>query len=219
MPPQYGGYDPNGPQTPQDAKARAKAEKAYRKARRPFFKKKRFILPALFLLLIVIIVATAGGGGRTSSTAGSGAESPASGSTSGGAPCAADYADKQPKDVCADANGTVTLEGLTVTATPLKNTDDGFGGKSLCSEISLKNDSGGSQDYNALDFKIQTPSGDVSTMSTMGLGSTLDSGTLVASGTKTGTICRDEATEKGQYVVIYKPNGFADDRAVWLFKV
>ena len=34
MPPP-GGYDPNGSQTPQDAKARAKAEKAYRKAQRP----------------------------------------------------------------------------------------------------------------------------------------------------------------------------------------
>jgi hypothetical protein len=45
---------------------------------------------------------------------------------------------------------------LTVTATPLKNTDNGFGGKSLCSEITLKNDSGDSQDYNALNFKIQT---------------------------------------------------------------
>jgi hypothetical protein len=29
----------------------------------------------------------------------------------------------------------------------------------------------------------------------MGLGSTLNSGTLVAGGTKTGTICRDDATE------------------------
>ena len=59
----------------------------------------------------------------------------------------------------------------------------------------------------------------MSTTSTMGLGSTLNSGTLVAGGTKTGTICRDNATEKGQYVVIYKPNSFMDDRAVWLFRV
>lgn len=219
MPPQYGGYDPNAPQTPQDAKARAKAEKAYRKAQRPFWKKKRFIVPALFLLLIVIIAATAGGGDSASNTAGSGAGSAAGTGAAGGTPCAEDYADKQPKDVCADANGTVTLQGLTVSATPLKNTDNGFGSKSLCSEISLKNDSGESQDYNALDFKIQTPSGDVSTTSSMGLGSTLNSGTLVAGGTKTGTICRDNATEKGQHVVIYKPNAFMDDRAVWLFKV
>jgi hypothetical protein len=214
MPPQYGGYDPNGPQSPQDAKARAKAEKAYRKAQRPFYKKKRFILPALFLLLIVIIVATAGGGGKTSSTAAS-----AGGAAGSGAPCAADYADKQSKDVCADANDTVTLQGLTVTATALKSGSNGIGGTSLCTDVTLKNDSGKSQDYNALNFKIQTPSGDVSTASAMGIGSTLNSGTLVAGGTKTGKLCRDDANEKGQYVVIYKPNAFMDDRAVWLFKV
>jgi Domain of unknown function (DUF4352) len=218
-PSQYGGSDPNAPQTPEDAKARAKAEKAYRKAQRPFYKKKRFILPAPFLLLIVVIAATAGGGDKTSSTAGAGAGSAAGGAVSGGTMCAEDYADKQPKDVCAEANGTVTLQGLTVTATPLKSASNAIGGKSLCSEISLKNDSGESQNYNALDFKIQTPSGDVSSTSTMGIGSTLNSGTLVAGGTKTGTICRDDATEKGQYVVIYKPNAFMDDRAVWLFKV
>jgi hypothetical protein len=190
-------------------------EKAYRKAQRPFYKKKRFIIPALFLLLIVVIAATAGGGDKTSSTAGAGAGSAAGGGTA----CAADYADKQPKDVCADANGTVTLQGLTVTAAPLKITSNGIGGKSLCSEITLKNDSGESQDYNALNFKIQTPSGDVSSTSTTGIGSTLNSGTLVAGGTKTGTICRTDATEKGQYVVIYKPNPWMDDRGVWLFKV
>ena len=219
MPPQYGGYDPNAPQTPQDAKARAKAEKAYRKAQRPFYKKKRFIFPALFLLLIVVIAATSGGGDKTGSAAGAGAGSAAGGAASGGTACAADYADKQPKDVCADANGTVTLQGLTVTATPLKSTNNGIGGKSLCTDVSLKNDSGESQDYNALDFKIQTPSGDVSTASAMGIGSTLNSGTLVAGGTKSGKLCRDDATDKGQYVVIYKPNPFMDDRAVWLFKV
>ena len=219
MPPQYGGYDRNGPQTPQDAKARAKAEKAYRKATRPFYKKKRYIVPALFLLLIVVLAAAAGGGDETSNNAGSAGGAAASGAASGGTACAADYADKQPTDVCADANGTVTLQGLTVTATPLRNTDNRFGTKSLCSEITLQNGSGESQDYNALDFKIQTPSGDVSSTSTMGIGSTLNSGTLVAGGTKTGTICRDDATEKGQYVVIYKPNPFLDDRAVWIFNV
>jgi hypothetical protein len=144
---------------------------------------------------------------------------PRGGAASGGTACAEDYADKQPTDVCTDVNGTVTLQGLTVTAAPLKITDNGLGSKSLCSEISLKNDSGESQDYNALNFRIQTPSGDVSSTSSMGIGSSLNSGTLVAGGTKTGTICRDNATEKGQYVVIYKPNAFLDDRAVWLFNV
>jgi hypothetical protein len=219
MPSQYGGYDPNGPQTPQDAKARAKAEKAYRKAQRPFYKKKRFILPALLLLLVVIISATAGGGDGTRSASGTGAGTTAAGAASDGTPCAADYADKQTTDVCADANGTVTLEGLTVTATPLKSTNDGIGGKSLCSDVTLRNGSDESKDYNVFDFKIQTPSGDVSSTSSAGIGSSLNSGTLVAGGTKSGKVCRDDATEKGQYVMIYKPNAFVDDRAVWLFEV
>jgi Domain of unknown function (DUF4352) len=169
----------------------------------------------LFLLLIVIAVPSSGGGEKTSSTAGTATGSPAGSATSSGA----DYADKQARDVCADANGMVTLQDLTVAATPLKSSRNGIGGKSLCTDVTLENSGDGSQDYNALDFKIQTPSGDVSSMNTMGIGSTLNSGTLVAGGTKTGKLCRDGADEKGQYVVIYKPNAFMDERAVWLFTV
>lgn len=50
------------PESARDAKARAKGEKAYAKAQRPWYKKKRFILPLGLLLLIIIIgVATSGG--------------------------------------------------------------------------------------------------------------------------------------------------------------
>lgn len=49
--------------TPQDAKARAKAEKAYRKASRPWYRKKRWWLLAVVVVLVVIIAASAGGGG------------------------------------------------------------------------------------------------------------------------------------------------------------
>lgn len=45
-----------------EAKAQAKAAKAYAKAQRPFWKKKRVLLPAALLLVIVIAVATGGGG-------------------------------------------------------------------------------------------------------------------------------------------------------------
>ena len=106
-----------------------------------------------------------------------------------------------------------------MTATSLKSGSNGIGGKSLCTDVTLKNDSGESKDYNVFDFKIQTPSGDVSSTSSAGIGSTLQSGTLVAGGTKAGKLCRDGAQEKGQYVVIYKPNAFMDERAVWLFEV
>lgn len=52
--------------SPKDAKARAKADKAYRKAQRPWFKKKRFILPLILLAIIVIIIVANLGGGDDS---------------------------------------------------------------------------------------------------------------------------------------------------------
>ena len=45
-----------------DGKAQAAAEKAYRKASRPWFKKKRFILP--LILLVIIIISTAANSGK-----------------------------------------------------------------------------------------------------------------------------------------------------------
>jgi hypothetical protein len=51
------------------AKAQAKGEKAYRKANRPFYKKKRFILlAAIALIIIIAIAANSGGGGEETSS-------------------------------------------------------------------------------------------------------------------------------------------------------
>ena len=52
-----------------DSKAELKAAKAYHKAQRPLYKKKRVIFPTLLLLLIVIIVVANSGGGSKSTTA------------------------------------------------------------------------------------------------------------------------------------------------------
>lgn len=54
-----------------DAKARAKGEKAYAKASRPWYKKKRFWLLGLIALLIVIAVATSAGDSGESGSSGS----------------------------------------------------------------------------------------------------------------------------------------------------
>lgn len=48
--------------TPAEARAAAKAAKAYAKSLRPWYKKKRFLLPAALVALIVIIASTSGGG-------------------------------------------------------------------------------------------------------------------------------------------------------------
>jgi hypothetical protein len=51
-----------------NAKAQAAADKAYRKASRPWFKKKRFLLPLIILIVIVISTATNSGKKDTAAT-------------------------------------------------------------------------------------------------------------------------------------------------------
>ena len=53
------------PDAKRDGKAQAAADKAYRKASRPWFKKKRFLLP-LILLVIIIITSVSNGGKKNS---------------------------------------------------------------------------------------------------------------------------------------------------------
>jgi hypothetical protein len=52
-----------------EAKAQAKAAKAYAKAQRPFYKKKRFIVPVAIVAVIVIAQIAGGGGGGEDATA------------------------------------------------------------------------------------------------------------------------------------------------------
>ncbi len=81
------------------------------------------------------------------------------------------YPDKQDSDICANAAGTVQFDGLTVTATPLKPVTDPTWGKALCSNVTITNNSGKTQDYNVFNFKTQTPSGVVDTGSSTNLAS------------------------------------------------
>lgn len=55
----------NEPQSSLNPAAQAKADKAYAKAMRPWYKKKRFILPSV--LLAVIVISSASGGGSSDS--------------------------------------------------------------------------------------------------------------------------------------------------------
>jgi tRNA_anti-like len=71
-----------------DAKARAAADKAYRKASRPWFKKKRFILP-LILVAVMIISSMANAGKKDSeATVAPATEAPAAASAAAPAPAA-----------------------------------------------------------------------------------------------------------------------------------
>jgi hypothetical protein len=77
------------PEAKRDGKAQAAADKAYRKASRPWFKKKRFILP-LVIVLIMIISGIASGGkkGDTSATVAPAADASATAPAAAPAPAA-----------------------------------------------------------------------------------------------------------------------------------
>lgn len=62
-----------------DARARARADKAYAKASRPWYKKKRFIIP-LLLVVLIVIYALAGGGDDAPSQSSGGSPSVATAS-------------------------------------------------------------------------------------------------------------------------------------------
>lgn len=65
------------PTTAAEAKAAAKAAKAYAKSLRPWYKKKRFIVPGA-LVALVVVISMASGGGSDSPTTGGGAAQVAS---------------------------------------------------------------------------------------------------------------------------------------------
>ncbi len=162
---------------------------------------------ALFaVLVVIIIIAVASGGGST--------PKPPNATCQGKT-----YPDQQPDDVCADAAGTVNMGDVSVTATAPKLTKGSLGRKAQCSNVTVKNTSKESQNFNILNFKIQTPAGIVDTTSAWNMDSTLGSGTLVTGGTKTGLVCAGDSAEKGEYVFIYDPNPFTNERGIWLFKL
>jgi hypothetical protein len=93
-----------------DAKAQAKAAKAYAKAQRPFYRKKRFIVPAALIAVVVIAMAMSGGGSDNGSVVN---ESGSAASDNGAAQTGS--ADKPYK-----IGNTVELEGTQYTVTAAK---------------------------------------------------------------------------------------------------
>lgn len=71
--------DPQSPQSPRNPKADAKADKAYAKASRPWFKKKRYWLLAIVLLIVIVTATNSGGDSGDETASDSGDTSSASG--------------------------------------------------------------------------------------------------------------------------------------------
>lgn len=214
------------PYDPRDARAQAKAAKAYEKARRPWYKKKRFILPlALIVLIIIISIATSGGGGGNNTT-GTTNTDPSPEPTVADPTSEPTVTESQPpafpgaqaSDVVGQAGETLTLGDIAVTSTPLIAGDATFGGSTLCTTATVQNNSDETIDFSTLDWKLQAPSGTINNTTFTGSQNLLSTGQVAPGGTATGDICFDnEPVESGQSVVLYEPIfDFFSDRGAWI---
>ena len=211
-----------------DPKAAAKAEKAYRKAQRPFYKKKRVLIPAAFLALIGFSAAAGGGddgGGSdtvaTDSGSGDTAEAPADKPAAKPAEKPKpEYAGATDDDTAVQAGQPIELSDWTATATPLTPTTSDLQQQVLCSNVTLVNNDDEQQEYSSLSWKLQFPNGSVNDMTFTGdndLGNVGGSG-LAPGGTVTQKACfEDIQAGPGQYILAWQPDVFSSkDRGVWL---
>ncbi|WP_342022557.1 DUF4352 domain-containing protein [Arthrobacter citreus] len=205
------------PYDPRDARAQAKAAKAYEKARRPWYKKKRFILPlALIVLIIIISIATSGGGGGNDTTGTTNTDPTSEPTVTESQPPA--FPGAQESDVVGQAGETLTLGDIAVTSTPLIAGDAAFGGSVLCTTATVQNNSSETIDFSTFDWKLQAPSGTINNTTITGSQNLLSTGQVAPGGTATGDICFDnEPAEAGQSVVLYEPIfDFFSDRGAWI---
>lgn len=214
-------FDPGNqpPYDPRDARAQAKGAKAYAKARRPWYKKKRFILPlALIVLIIIISIATTvGGGGGGNDTTGTTNTDPTSEPTVTESQPPA-FPGAQESDVVGQAGEALVLGDIAVTSTPLIAGDATFGSSTLCTTATVQNNSDETIDFSAFDWKLQAPSGTINNTAITGSPNLLSTGQVAPGGTATGDICFDnEPAETGQSVVLYEPIfNFFSDRGAWI---
>lgn len=221
---------PGGPQytDPRGAKAQAAADKAYKKASRPWFKKKRFILPLLLILLIILISALSGGGDDPS-----GAADPATSSSADAAPsegaaeaapseeapadAAAAFPGAEDSDVVGQAGDALALGDISVTSAAIVDGDATLG-PTLCSTVTVNNGSSDTIDFSAFDWKLQSPGGTILNTGFAGSPNILSTGQIAPGGSTSGDICFDNATnETGQFVLLYEPVfSFFSDRGAWI---
>lgn len=185
-----------------EVKARQQADKAYRKAQRPWYKKKRFLLPIAFLVMFIALGAL-GSGGQPSTAAPAANNPPA-------------FPGATPKDVVAHAGEAVDAEGLTVTAGALAKGD----GQTLCAPVNYRNGRQEPVSFNGgFDWKLQDPHGAIVMTGLLGSGDLLGAGQVAPGGQVAGDICftTPRGNPAGQYIVLYDPTfRFSSDRIAWI---
>lgn len=207
-----------------EAEAEAKAAKARAKAMRPWWKKKRFILPlGLVALIAVIAIASSGGddtgsdtatGGATKTTAAGGATET---TATGDAKLFPGRIDSQREDQERNIGESAKLSGYTATVTSagFQQTisviaEDGY----IVADVTIENRDDKAQPYNLFDWKLQTPGGQV-VDSTIYSEDAVSYGDLVKGGKVSGKVAFEVGEEKGDFYIIYKPDPYDAARGIW----
>lgn len=124
----------------------------------------------------------------------------------------------QPGDLATDPGGTLTLDGLTITAAALEEGDNTFN-ETLCTTATYTNGSSTPASYGVFDWSLQNPGGAIVNITFFGGDDNhLGSGELAPGGSVTGTLCfEDQNPAAGQYVLLYdSPSWFDAGRGAWL---
>lgn len=207
------------PQSRQQERPRATAP-------RPWWKKKRFIIPGV-LLALILIASLGGGDDKTTDvstgeppavTEPGGAGSTVSPTTKAAGKLFPGRPDSKKTDIERNLGEAAQLAGYTVTlsSAPFKQQisqfeSDGY----LVATVTIANRDKKAQPYNPFDWKLITPGGQIIDP-TFTTGEQLASGDLVMGGSITGDITWEVGAQKGVYYVIYDPPTFSDPaRAVW----
>ncbi len=229
---------PPPPLTPREMQAKVQADKKSTRSQRPFYKKKRFILPAALAVVIAIVVISTTSKDDSTKTATAtsiAAATPATSAAPGAASAAATNApatdapaatdlyparlDSQRDDHEAVVGDGVEMRGYTATVTaagfePTVSAfeDDGY----IVADLTILNRNDDAQSYNIFDWRLQTPQGTVIDPSFTTMDGVLSSGDLVHGGTVSGKVVFAVGTDPhGEYYLIYKPDPFASDRGIW----
>lgn len=199
-----------------DARADVAAEKARTKAMRPWYKKKRFLIP-IGLVVLIGIAAAAGGGDDAVDKANDAAGEVTRNGTDGGDKLFPGRPDSKSADIERNIGQSAELSGYTATVT-----NAGFQGEVsdfenkgyLVADVTITNRDDDAQPYNTFEWKLITPGGQIIDPTFTSTGQ-LGSGDLVKGGTVSGKIVWEVGNQKGDFFVIYDPADFGDERAVW----
>lgn len=120
-------------------------------------------------------------------------------------------------DVVGKAGEELSIRGVKITASEVAPKNDMFGNL-LCSKVALKNDGDSEISYNALDWELQYPSGDIKNHTISGSDS-LNSGEIAPGGTAEGNVCFKDDGDNGQYILISEGLfSFSSERGAWITK-